>query len=405
MMHASICPSKADVQTATKSISFKYSASQELFFLFENFRLMCNDAVRIAVNESPKNRFELQRCAYPRLKEYGLHSHYILTACEVAYTAYRNKNRKKVPYIRRSFVKLDSVSYRLDHLLLRIPITPRRFIFLILRGSDYHNSFIDDPNLKRGALIINEQTVCIAFSRISYPAPPIGFIGMDVNEKNVTISATNGYQKKFDELAEVVEIRERYGEIRAKIDRITGCDKRIAKKLLAKYGRRERNRTVQRVHGVTKKIVDYSFEHGFGIKMEKLTGIRRLFRKGKAHRTSLRRRMNTWVFRETQWQTEYKAKWKRVPVWFVSPRGTSRNCPDCGSRVAPLAGRKLYCPKCDLTWDRDDLASKNIMACVVPQVRPSKRSNEMESRKLEDAGNPSSRWEEVKLDGSDKPKS
>lgn len=71
---------------AFKSISFRYTASQELTSLFEDFRLMCNDAIRIAINQKPRNRFGLIGLVYTRLKEYGLHTHYILSACEVAYS-------------------------------------------------------------------------------------------------------------------------------------------------------------------------------------------------------------------------------------------------------------------------------------------------------------------------------
>jgi hypothetical protein len=58
---------------AVRSVSFKCNASQKLSSLFESFRLMCNDAIRIANNEKPKNRFNLIQVAYARLKEYGLH--------------------------------------------------------------------------------------------------------------------------------------------------------------------------------------------------------------------------------------------------------------------------------------------------------------------------------------------
>ncbi len=85
--------------------------------------------------------------------------------------------------------------------------------------------------------------------------------------------------------------------------------------------------------------------------------------------------MNSWVFGETQRQIDYKARWVGIPDWYVNPRGSSSHCL-CGSRVVPLGDRKLYCPVCDKTWDRDDLASKNIMACAVPQVRPLKGSDE-----------------------------
>ena len=70
----------------TKSISFRCTAPQELISLFEEFRLMCNDAIRIAIKENPKNRFKLIELAYEKLKGYGLHTHYVLSACEVAFS-------------------------------------------------------------------------------------------------------------------------------------------------------------------------------------------------------------------------------------------------------------------------------------------------------------------------------
>ncbi len=380
---------------AVKSISFRYSASEELSSLLEDFRLMCNDAIRIAIDQKPKNRFKLIEVAYTRLKGYGLHSHYILSACEVAYSVYRNKNRRTIPYIRKAFIKLDNQSYQLNHLLLRIPTTTRHFIFLTLQGSVHQLSFVDDLELKRGSVIVTEHSVSIAFSKDISSFEPIGYVGVDVNERNVTISATNSYEHKFTELGEAVEIKERYREIRAKIGRTTRGDKRVAKELLAKFGKREKNRTVQRIHKVTKEIVDYAKTNRFGIKMEKLKGIRKKYRKGNSQGPSFRARLNSWVFGETHRQTDYKAKWDGIPDWFVNPRGSSSNCPECGSRVVPLQERKLYCTKCDKVWDRDVLASKNIMACAVPQARPPKGSDEGE--RGDDGSNPPSRWEEVRL--------
>jgi len=358
---------------------------------------MCNDAIRIAVQENAKSRFGLIQLAYPRLKGYGLHTHYILSACEVAYSVFKNKRRKAIPQVRGAFLKLDNQSYQLSHLLLRIPTTPRNFVFLTLEGSDYHLSFIGDPHLRRGSVTITERSVSVAFSRQVLLLNTIGNVGLDVNERNVTMTATDGHERKLTELGEVVEIKERYKDIRSKIARATRGDKRIGKELLAKYGRRERNRTTQRLHRVTAEIVSFAKESHFGIKMERLKGIRKLYRVGNGQGKSFRGRMNTWVFGETQRQIEYKAAWLGVPAYYVNPRGTSRNCPDCGSHVAPLQDKKVFCPMCDKTWDRDDLASKNIMACAVPQVRPLKRSDDEE--RGGDGSNPLSRWEEGRLGG------
>lgn len=335
---------------------------------------MCNDAIRIALKETPKSRFKLIESAYFRLKEYSLHSHYILSACEIAYFVYKNKNRKTGPYVKQAFLKLDNQSYTLNHLLLRIPIRPREFIYLTLQGSDYHLRFIDDPTLKIGSITLGRNNLNIAFSKEIAEIKPLGNVGIDMNERNATTSDTLGTTNIFD-TSGVVEVKERYRAIRAKIGRQTRQDNRVNQKLYAKYGRREKNRTVQRLHTVSKKIVQQAKEKKLLIVMENLKGIRKLYRKGNGQGASYRGRMNSWTFHEVQRQIEYKARWEGIPVTYVNPRGTSRNCPECGSRVVTLAERKLYCSECDKTWDGDILASLNIMkmmmACVVPQAQPS----------------------------------
>ncbi len=153
-----------DVQSV-KAICLGYDASEELLSLFEEFRLMRNDAIRIALKEKPRSRFRLIELAYPRLKEYGLHTHYILSACEVAYSMFKNAKRRSDAYVRKRFIKLDSQTYALNHLVLRIPTRPRHFIYITLRASDYHLSFVDDPGLKRGSITLTDSLLAVAFSR------------------------------------------------------------------------------------------------------------------------------------------------------------------------------------------------------------------------------------------------
>lgn len=377
-------------------VRFDYKASTELSSLFETFRLMCNDSIRIALAEKPKNKLRLIELAYQRLKGYGLHTHYILSACEVAFSAYRNKNWRASPHFKKPFFKVTSQTYRLNHLILRIPMRPRQFILLILQGSNYHLSFLDDSNLSMGEITITPNAVFIPFSKEISQVRLKGSVGIDMNERNVTISATNGYARRFESLEEVVDIKEKYKELRSKIQRMLRRDNRVMRRLLIKYGTRERNRTTQIIHRVTKEIVEYAKENRFTIKMERLTGIRKRYVKGNGQGTFFRGRMNSWIFGETQRQIDYKGRWDGIPAFRVNPRGTSRNCPKCGSRVAPLRGRKLLCATCNYVWDRDDMASKNIMAAVVPAARPFKGSCEKER---DEDSNPSSRWTEVKLSG------
>jgi len=354
---------------AVKTIRFQFVASDALTGLLEDFRSMCNDAIRIALKAKPRNKFTLQTVAYPRLKEYGLFAHYIQSACEVAFSVYRNRNRKKDPYIKRPFLKLEAGCYRVDHLLLRLPVRARDYIFLVLQPSAYHLAIIDDPNLKRGSVTLTARTVSIAFSKEVEELEPCGQIGVDINERNVTWSDSQGSVKQKD-TSTVAEVKERYREIRASVAKKTRGDRRIAKELLAKYGKREKDRTVQAIHRVSKELVEGAKGSQFGIVMENLKGIRKLYRRGNGQGSSYRARMNSWAFREFQRQVLYKAAWSGVPVKIVNSKGTSSYCL-CGSRVVPLADRKLYCPRCDITWDRDVLASKNIMAAAQgPAARP-----------------------------------
>jgi putative transposase len=361
---------------ARKSIGFRYYASDELSSLFEDFRLMCNDAIRMAIQyeeehggERVRSRFKLIEVAYPRLKEYGLHTHYILSACEVAYSAYRNRNRKSRPYVKRAFVKLTNQAYVLNHLILRIPTRPRRFIYLTLQASDYQLSLLENLALKRGSITVTNSTANFAFSKELAVVETRGQIGIDINERNTTWSDSAGRTERAD-TSEVAELKERYREIRSKIAKRTHNYMRLRRRLLSKYGKRERDRTVQQIHPITKKIVEHARANQFAIVMEKLKGIRKLYRKGNGQGPSYRGRLNSWAFHEIQRQVEYKANWDGVPVAYVNPRGTSSKCPDCGSSLTKLEGRKLLCPSCKKAEDRDVIASKNIMACVVPQVRP-----------------------------------
>ncbi|MDE1852478.1 MAG: transposase [Thaumarchaeota archaeon] len=371
--------------------------------MFQLFRQMCNDAIRIAVATNPLSRYDLISSAYENLKGYGLHSHYIQNVCGVAFAAFQRwkkdapqeildiltlphfkrqgvlshlaRLRIEVPLVRMPFLRLDNQTYKLDYLLLRIPTRPRVFEYIVLDGSMYHRAFLADLGLKRGSIVITESSVVIAFSRKVETIEPAGQMGLDVNERNVTWSDTAGKTARVD-TSQVVEIKERYKAIRAKIAGLVSGDRRTMRRLLSKYGRREKNRTSQLINRVSKEIVEHAKQNKLEIKMERLTGIRRLYRKGNHQGTSFRGRMNSWTFREIQRQVEYKATWEGIPVAYVSPRGTSQICL-CGSRVATLAERKLYCPGCDRIWDRDELASKNVMAApLVRAARPSKRGDE-----------------------------
>jgi transposase len=65
------------------------------------------------------------------------------------------------------------------------------------------------------------------------------------------------------------------------------------------------------------------------------------------------RRIGKWI----DWQAEKQG----VPLAIVSPKGTSSECPKCGSKELEEAGyRRLRCLKSLLNRDTQDAASKKI---------------------------------------------
>jgi len=89
--------------------------------------------------------------------------------------------------------------------------------------------------------------------------------------------------------------------------------------------------------------------------MEKLTGIRENFKKGK----ELNRRFHSLPFRKLQKMVEYKAKLEGIEVRYVNPKNTSKTCHRCGY-VTHVEGREYRCPKCGLKYNRDLNASINV---------------------------------------------
>jgi len=345
---------------AVKAVKFHYEPTKQIFDLLNTFRAMVNEALRIGFEKKPRTRFQLITMVYPDFKErFGLHTHYILSACECAFAMLRNRRWKKLPYAKHLFLKLDNQTYSLNYMLLRIPTTPRNFILIPLRGSDYQLSFLRDPALKRGSITITDSTVVLAVRKTASVVEPLSkAVAYDINEKNITSS--NGEQ--YD-LSHVANTKHQYSRIRASIAENTHRDQRIERKLLSKYGRREKARTVQALHKVSKTIVENALKAKSPIILEKLTNIRRSWSKGNGQGRKLRGRLSRWSFRELQRQIEYKAKWEGLPVEYVRASMTSKTCSRCGYRNKALEAEKCWiCPNCGTQHDRDHNASINILA-------------------------------------------
>ena len=179
-------------------------------------------------------------------------------------------------------------------------------------------------------------------------------IGIDLGERNVAtvVALVDDKPRKgtFFKGSKIKEVRHRHFNIRKKLQEKRRLD--VFKRLRGK----ERRIVNHELHVISKEIVEYAKQFPSPvIVMEKLTGIRENFKKGK----KLNRRFHSLPFRKLQKIVEYKAKIQGIKVVYVDPKNTSKTCHRCGY-VTHVEGREYRCPKCGMVYNRDLNASINI---------------------------------------------
>jgi putative transposase len=210
------------------------------------------------------------------------------------------------------------------------------------------------------SVTITRDRLSLAIAREVADVNLRGWVGVDRNVNNVTLAASDG-SITIRDLTEAGTMKATYRRVRSRFRR---NDHRIRKRIAERYGFKEREKVKQILHHPSKAIIQQAKQDQYGLVMEKLTGMRRLYRKGSGQGRWYRARMNSWSYGELQRQIEYKARWEGLPVIYVSPAGTSRKCSMCGSRMAriPEENRLLTCPGCRFTVDRDVNGARNILA-------------------------------------------
>lgn len=330
--------------------------------LIQTYREIVNTLITHASKNNITSFYRLKKETYRSLrKEYPeLPSHYLYTACQMAawiYKSYRKRKKKEKargrPAFRKEVIMLDDHLFKLD-LKGEVKLsTPNGRISLEFYPSKHHEKF-RDWKVWQAWLIKTRKGVFVnvVFSTEVEVQEPKSFVGVDLNENNVTVSLPDG------EFVQIItherEVKTGYYVKRRKIQKKLKAGKR-REKLLEKYGGREKNRLNDLYHKVANKIVELAEEYG-GIALEDLTNIRESIR----YSAEMNGRLHRWSFRKLQSIIEYKAKLRGVSVVFVDPAYTSSRCPVCGGKLSPNGYRRVKCLECGFEADRDVVGSWNI---------------------------------------------
>jgi len=203
---------------------------------------------------------------------------------------------------------------------------------------------------------INQIEIDDRYAHLSVSVPdkpmiqPQTWLGVDRNATGHVAVVANPQKGKVCKLRKKAEhIHWKYREIGRKLQKIRKY------KLLKKIKNRESRVISDLNHKVSRKIVDIAIQQNAGIKLEKLDGIRN----NRKHTRSFKYNLNSWSFYQLQKFIEYKAKLNGIPITYVEPKNTSKECSRCGN-IGIMEGKSFKCLTCGHVDHADANASFNI---------------------------------------------
>ena len=343
----------------------------EARFLMEDFRLATNGAIRAGLQAGVTSRNALNKLVYKDFREEhpGLYAKHLVSAFEVAAGILKNHRRQlkrsrtgqavHTPFVKRLMMKAENQAYKLDRKegIVDLPVRAGLHIKCKLVVSQYHRRYLDDEAWSLGSLTLLPDKVVIAFRRIPpKPYAPRSVLSLDTNEKSldgVFIREGSGVAV-WAGFPDVAIIQQRHHDRRKRLQKKKTNDRRTARALCKREGKREHNRVEYRLHQVADTILSFAKSHESAIVLEDLTGIKH--KKNK----DMNRRLSMWPRRNLHRIIEYKAEDKGIPIIKVDPRYSSKKCPICGTVQYSRMGAEFKC-ECGWHMDRHINASINLL--------------------------------------------
>jgi putative transposase len=270
------------------------------------------------------------------VKEFGIKS---AIANQILKKYSNNKTIKKVSRVK---LTVPAQSIKVNKEISTITVVPLR---LTLK---YHfpNTFI-----KVNQVELDHE---YAYISVTVPEKPMkeatSFIGVDSNTTGhcaVAAYPVTGEVRKLGKKA--LHIHKKYSQQRRRYQR-----KGKLKKLKASKNR-ERRIIKDMLHKASRDIVEFAQEHDAGIKLENLKGIRNRAKTKHSFKHSL----HSWPYYQLTQLISYKAKLLGIPVIYVNPAYTSKDCSRCYKRGS-RNGKSFKCHECGHVDHADVNAAFNI---------------------------------------------
>ncbi len=346
----------------------------EARLLLEDFRLVVNKSIRIALVGRVTSRNGISKLAYRQLREEhpGMYSQHLVSSFEVAATILKNHGRRTsreersaTPFARRLMMKAENQAYKLDRVngVVDLPIRAGHHVKLPLCVSEYHRRYLTNQTLSLGSLTLLPDRVIVAFRK----EPPVQISASSVLSLDTNEGSMDGVILDSRDLGQVTSIKadlhdvpiiqKRHHDKRRRLQRKKANDRRTIRRLCRRDGKRQRDRISYRIHQAANAVVRFTEERHSAIILEDLKGMKPRYGR------ELKRRLSFWPRRMLHHCIEYKAAWIGIPVVKVDPRYSSRRCPICGRIQYSRMGARKKEFKCECGWhlDKHINASLNLL--------------------------------------------
>ncbi|MEM3615384.1 MAG: transposase [Candidatus Methanomethylicia archaeon] len=378
-----------------KAVVFKHNSSAEVKPLLEVFNQMVNECMNYALKNNINSPMKLERILYDYFKQkHGLATHYCISACRIACSALKSwkklvKRRRAEPNRPPSF---RALAMRLQKELMRfkgdkiiVTTKPYCWVEIPLAIGAYQKQFIErweKGELKIGEVTLLEDRAIVTFKEEVEEKEAKGYASIDVNLMSLNLLKAEGdsFEYKKIDLRKLYGVRVHYFKKRRKIQELSKYKPKTAKRVLAKYSKRERRRVNDILHKITTNIARELAGRGLIPVFEKLKGLN--YNSTRNRYTKRRnRKVSSLPYRKIQGLVEYKMAWYGYKTHYVSARDTSRTCPRCRS-LSKVEGQVYECKRCGYRADRHFVACVNILRMWGKGFTP-KALNELREGRVE----------------------
>ncbi len=314
-------------------------------------------------------KYREMRNLYPHLP-----SHYVHTACQDASTRVKSflklkkegSTNKEYPSVRRISIWLDDHLWKLDG-LMRIGIsTHKGWVHIdLIPHKQFYRYYNTGWRLASEARIKLDRKerrliVYLIFRKDVRLYKPSGYIAVDVNENNVAVLINRkAYLLETNIERVTLGYYYRRKRIQEKYDKICGVKCRAKRKILRKLREEERKEDTR--WKIANIIVREALKHGYGVVLEDLGDKPATNMISRIKDDQLRHRIFQAAFKGIQRAIEEKAKEHGVPVIYINPKNTSKQCPIHRVEIRYNGSRIGVCSLGKEKWHRDVVACYNLL--------------------------------------------